>query len=45
VTGVLFVICHTVLVYITQEFGGMMTMSDVYCRVNRARGMEVSLYL
>ncbi|KAL5011968.1 hypothetical protein ScPMuIL_010519 [Solemya velum] len=24
-----------------QECGGMMTMSDVYCRVNRARGMEL----
>ncbi|XP_052792451.1 vacuolar protein-sorting-associated protein 36-like [Mya arenaria] len=24
-----------------QECGGMMTMTDVYCRVNRARGMEL----
>ena len=26
-----------------QEFGGLMTLTDVYCRMNRARGMEVSL--
>ncbi len=25
----------------TQEAGGIMTLADVYCRFNRARGMEV----
>ena len=25
-----------------QDAGGMMTLTDVYCRFNRARGMEVS---
>ena len=28
------------LIYL-QECGGIMTLTDVYCRVNRARGMEV----
>lgn len=26
---------------VLQECGGMMTLSDVYCRVNRARGLEL----
>lgn len=26
---------------IFQESGGVMTMTDVYCRINRARGIEV----
>ncbi len=25
-----------------KECGGLMTLTDVYCRINRARGMEVS---
>lgn len=25
------------------ECGGMMTMADIYCRYNRARGMEVGV--
>lgn len=32
--------CWHVFVYF-QECGGIMTLTDVYCRVNRARGMEV----
>ena len=28
--------------YGEQECGGTMTLTDVYCRINRARGMEVS---
>ena len=27
------------------ECGGMMTLADVYCRYNRARGMEVGLII
>ena len=30
--------------FIGQEQGGIMTLTDVYCRVNRARGMEVVLF-
>ena len=30
-----------VFVFSTQESGGIMTMADVYCRFNRARGMEL----
>ena len=26
-----------------QESGGMMALTDIYCRVNRARGMEVGI--
>lgn len=33
-------ICDILLVPIT-EIGGMMTLADVYCRVNRARGLEL----
>ena len=28
-----------------QEAGGIMSLADVYCRFNRARGMEVRLYV
>lgn len=28
-----------------QDAGGMMTLTDVYCRFNRARGMEVSYFI
>lgn len=31
--------------YIFQEYGGIMTLTDVYCRVNRARGMEVWAFI
>ncbi|ESO92493.1 hypothetical protein LOTGIDRAFT_202604 [Lottia gigantea] len=31
----------TVLTKPVEESGGMMTLTDVYCRVNRARGMEL----
>lgn len=27
--------------FLMQECGGMMTLPDVYCRVNRARGLEL----
>ena len=27
-----------------QESGGMMTLTDIYCRVNRARGLEVNCF-
>ena len=27
-----------------KESGGIMTLTDVYCRVNRARGMEVCVH-
>lgn len=27
--------------FIPQEVGGMITLTDVYCRVNRARGLEL----
>ena len=30
-----------VRVNLMQDEGGMMTLTDVYCRFNRARGMEV----
>lgn len=30
---------HSFFLY--QEVGGMMSMADVYCRVNRARGLEL----
>lgn len=33
-------ICETLLDSIT-ESGGMMSMTDVYCRINRARGLEL----
>lgn len=29
----------------SQECGGMMTLTDVYCRINRARGVEVNSFL
>jgi ESCRT-II complex subunit VPS36 len=29
------------LVNNTQEVGGMMALTDIYCRVNRARGLEL----
>lgn len=29
--------------YCVQEAGGIMTLADVYCRFNRARGMEVCM--
>ena len=44
----MFVYVHSVvhipvLVYFVQDTDGIMTMQDIYCRFNRARGMEVSL--
>ena len=35
---------HTNCTIPPQEAGGMMTLADVYCRFNRARGMEVLAY-
>lgn len=35
--------CLSFLSVVSQEQGGMMALTEVYCLVNRARGMEVIL--
>lgn len=34
---------YSACVIYLQECGGIMTLTDVYCRINRARGMAVSV--
>jgi len=35
-------ICDFLIAHI-EEMGGMMALTDVYCRINRARGSKVNL--
>lgn len=42
-SGTLFSTFNSLPMLLSQERGGMMSLTEVYCLVNRARGMEVML--